>query len=56
MREHVGADTLTLNFRYGSIPIEEALEGMTLFAREAMPTLQALPSAAEPALGSSPAR
>ena len=38
MQGHVGADTLTLNFRYGSIPIEEALEGMTLFAREAMPT------------------
>jgi len=47
MHEHVGADTLTLNFRYGSIPLEEALEGLTLFAREAMPTLAALPSAAE---------
>jgi len=56
MREHVGADTLTLNFRYGSIPIDEALEGMTLFAREAMPTLQALPSAAEPAIGTTSGR
>jgi hypothetical protein len=56
MREHVGADTMTLNFRYGSIPIEEALEGLTLFAREAMPTLQALPSAAEQALDAASAR
>lgn len=56
MQGHVGADTLTLNFRYGSIPIDEALEGMTLFAREAMPTLQALPSAAERALDAASAR